>query len=61
MYEPFFPDAVDEWTLCEHLLQRDGNLDALEEHYKTFIVSPLSLHESDRTDAETCRLKRTLP
>ncbi|PVF96563.1 glycoside hydrolase [Serendipita vermifera] len=38
MYEPFFPNAVDEWTLCEHLLERDGNLDALEEHYKTFIV-----------------------
>ncbi|KAG8838001.1 hypothetical protein FRC18_006834 [Serendipita sp. 400] len=38
LYEPFYPNAVDEWTLCEQIMQRDGNLNAIEEHYKTFIV-----------------------
>ncbi|PVF95081.1 glycoside hydrolase [Serendipita vermifera] len=38
MYEPFYPNAVDEWTLSEQIQARDGNLDAIEEHYKTFIV-----------------------
>ncbi|KAG8804929.1 hypothetical protein FRC17_005827, partial [Serendipita sp. 399] len=38
LYEPFYPNAVDEWTLSELIMQRDGNLNAIEEHYKTFIV-----------------------
>ncbi|KAG8826365.1 hypothetical protein FRC18_010071 [Serendipita sp. 400] len=35
---PFYPNAVDEWTLSQLIQQRDGNLNAIEEHYKTFIV-----------------------
>lgn len=38
LYEPFYPNAVDEWTLSELIQARDGNLNAIEEHYKTFIV-----------------------
>jgi glucan 1,3-beta-glucosidase len=38
LYEAFNGDAVDEWTLSELIMQRDGNLNAIEEHYKTFIV-----------------------
>ncbi|KIM27166.1 glycoside hydrolase family 5 protein [Serendipita vermifera MAFF 305830] len=38
LYEPFFPRAVDEWTLCEQIMARDGNLDAIANHYATFIV-----------------------
>ncbi|CAG7853930.1 Probable glucan 1,3-beta-glucosidase D; AltName: Full=Exo-1,3-beta-glucanase D [Serendipita indica DSM 11827] len=38
LYEPFYPNAVDEWTLSTLIQQRDGNLNAIEEHYKTFIV-----------------------
>ncbi|CCA73562.1 related to EXG1-exo-beta-1,3-glucanase (I/II), major isoform [Serendipita indica DSM 11827] len=38
LYEPFYPNAVDEWTLSTLLQQRDGNLNVIEEHYKTFIV-----------------------
>ncbi|KAG8807447.1 hypothetical protein FRC17_004454, partial [Serendipita sp. 399] len=38
LYQPFAPRAVDEWTLSELIMERDGNLNAIEEHYKTFIV-----------------------
>lgn len=38
-YEEFFPNAVDEWTLSEQLRAKYGNLDKIENHYKTFIVS----------------------
>ncbi|KIM27156.1 glycoside hydrolase family 5 protein [Serendipita vermifera MAFF 305830] len=38
LYEPFYPLAVDEWTLCEQLMARDGNLDAIVNHYETFIT-----------------------
>ncbi|KAG8764321.1 hypothetical protein FRC15_007690, partial [Serendipita sp. 397] len=38
LYQPFEPDAVDEWTLSEHIQTRDGNLNAIEDHYKTFIT-----------------------
>ena len=38
LYEPFDPAAKDEWTLSEQLMARDGNLNAIENHYKTFIV-----------------------
>lgn len=44
-YEEFFPNAVDEWTLSEQLRAKYGNLDKIENHYKTFIVSlPHYLH-----------------
>jgi glucan 1,3-beta-glucosidase len=39
-YEEFHPNAVDEWTLCQQLQAKYGNLDKIENHYKTFIVSP---------------------
>jgi len=39
-YEEFYPDAVDEWTLSQHLQAKYGNLDKIENHYKTFIVRP---------------------
>lgn len=38
LYEAFYPNAVDEWTLSTLIMARDGNLNALEDHYKTFIV-----------------------
>ena len=38
-YEEFFPSAVDEWTLSEQIQKKYGNLDKIENHYKTFIVS----------------------
>ncbi|KAG8832589.1 hypothetical protein FRC17_001049 [Serendipita sp. 399] len=37
LYE-FFPNAVDEWTLSELLQAKYGNLEVIENHYKTFIV-----------------------
>lgn len=38
LYEPFNGSAVDEWTLSTLIQQRDGNLDAIENHYATFIT-----------------------
>ncbi|KAG8819541.1 hypothetical protein FRC19_009715 [Serendipita sp. 401] len=38
LYEEFYPDAVDEWTLSEHLQAKYNSLDVIENHYKTFIV-----------------------
>lgn len=38
-YEEFYPNAVDEWTLSQQLQAKYGNLDKIENHYKTFIVS----------------------
>ena len=40
MYEPFFPNAVDEWTLSQNMRADTarGGIQQLEDHYKTFIV-----------------------
>jgi glucan 1,3-beta-glucosidase len=38
LYEPFYPNAVDEWTLHTLIQARDGNLSAIENHYQTFIT-----------------------
>ena len=39
LYEPFYPNAVDEWTLST-LLRANGdpNLDKIAQHYDTFIT-----------------------
>lgn len=42
-YQNASPPAVDEWTLSEAMLNDTGpggGIQQLEEHYKTFIVSP---------------------
>lgn len=43
LYEKYYNTtdgpAVDEWDLST-LMTADGSLDELEDHYKTFIVSP---------------------
>ena len=44
LYEPFYPNAVDEWTLSTLIKARDGNLSAIEDHYNTFIVGFYSIN-----------------
>lgn len=40
LYEPFYPNAVDEYTLSQLLANSSAGLQSvLEEHYATFIVS----------------------
>jgi hypothetical protein len=43
MYQKY-PDAIDEWTLHTAMAAdtKNGGLNQLEEHYKTFIVCPHS-------------------
>jgi aryl-phospho-beta-D-glucosidase BglC (GH1 family) len=38
LYEPFNGSAVDEWTLSTLIQTRDGNLNAIQNHYDTFIT-----------------------
>ena len=43
LYEPFYPNAVDEFTLSQLLANSSSGLQAqLEQHYATFIVSRLT-------------------
>lgn len=51
-YEEFYPNAVDEWTLSTLLQGKYGNLDKIENHYKTFIVSlnPFYTYDDFRQD-----------
>ncbi|EEB99050.1 hypothetical protein MPER_01333 [Moniliophthora perniciosa FA553] len=43
LFEKYFPNAVDEWTLSEQMAAdtASGGLNQLEDHYKTFIVCRL--------------------
>ena len=41
MFQPYYPNAVDEWTLSEFLradTTANGGINKIEEHYKTFIT-----------------------
>ena len=61
-YEEFYPKAVDEWTLSELIQAKYGNLDKIENHYKTFIVilNPFSLHTTISDEIQS-RPRKTSP
>ena len=64
LYEKYYPDAVDEYTLSQQMAAdtAGGGLKQLEDHYATFIVR-FSLPPVERWSNIKCfafRLRRTL-
>jgi hypothetical protein len=48
--------------LSEHIQVKYGNLDKIENHYKTFIASrPISYVKTNISNERQCRRKKTLP